>query len=51
MVPLLGDMEQCEMDASYLFRSLMIGEDYSEEWVYKFASGSEQLKQENCIDK
>jgi hypothetical protein len=43
---LLGDMNQCELDAIYLFRSLMIDEDYWEEWVYKFATVAEQLKQE-----
>lgn len=43
---LLGDMEQCELDAIYLFRSLMIEEDHWEEWVYKFATVAEQLKQE-----
>ena len=43
---LLGDMEQCELDAIYLFRSLMIEEDHWEEWVYKFATVAEQLKRE-----
>ena len=43
---LLGDMEQCELDAIYLFRSLMIEEEHWEEWVYKFATVAEQLKQE-----
>jgi len=37
---------ECELDAIYLFRSLMIDEDYWEEWVYKFATVAEQLKQE-----
>ena len=43
---LLGGMEQCEMDAIYLFRCLMIEEDHWTEWVYKFATVAEQLKQE-----
>tara|TARA_A100001388_G_C28391480_1_gene321733 strand:+ start:245 stop:418 length:174 start_codon:yes stop_codon:yes gene_type:complete len=43
---LLGDMEQRELEAIYLFRCLMIEEDHWTEWVYKFATVAEQLKQE-----
>ena len=42
---LLGDTEQCELEAIYRFRRLMIEEDHWTEWVCKFATVAEQLKQ------
>ena len=43
---LLGDMEQREIEAIHLFRCLMTEEDHWTEWVYKFATVVEQLKQQ-----
>jgi len=44
---LLGEMEHSELEALHLYRALLVEQELWDEFVYKWATVAERLKQES----